>query len=892
MPQTMPLASGTKLGPYEIQSPLGAGGMGEVYRARDTRLERTVAIKILPAHLSDKPESRQRFEREARAISALSHPHICALYDVGHQDGADYLVMEYLEGETLAEKLAKGPLPLDQVLKISSEIAGALDKAHRHGIVHRDLKPGNLMLTKSGAKLLDFGLAKAEQTAFTGDMSKLATLSKPLTAEGTIVGTFQYMAPEQLEGKEADARTDIFAFGAVLYEMATGKKAFEGKSQASLISAIMTAEPTPITQLQPMTPPALDRLVRTCMAKDPEERWQSAHDVAAELRWIQGTGSQAGSTSAVLIRTSKRIYIPWLIAALALGAFTVTAARPYFQPSPTIPPRARWVIGPPEKSTFHANGVGGGPVVVSPDGQRLAFAAVDASGKQQLWVRPLDALKADPLPGTEGASYPFWSPDGHSLGFFSHGQLKRVGAEGGPVMPLCNVALTRGGTWSKQGVILFAPDYGGGLYRVPATGGNPTPVTQVDTSQHTSHRWPFFLPDGEHFLYLAIGHDDLSHAHDGVYVSSLDGKESKLLLRAHANVAYADGHLLYLNEATLMAQPFDLRRLELAGEAEAAEDGVEADNGSWLGIFSVSQNGVLAFAPVNPNFGNQLLWFSSAGKQLGAVGDMGQYRSLRLSPSGQQLAVEHVQPSPNLWIYDLKRNSKSQFTFGPAANVDPVWSPDGKELVFASDRQGGHIDLYRKSVAGPEAERVLLESAKNKFPMDWSPDGGFLLYLEEHEFTNFSLWALPLRGQQVPRLLLKAPFYSNDGFFSPDGRWIAYSSAEQGRSQIFITPFPGPGAKTQISSTGGSNPVWRKDGRALIYLDDSNNLIETEVSVRNSELSVGNTRLLFPGNTEGLANQGLTYDIAPDGRILINTRSQENQTQIVVISNWSSKLKK
>jgi eukaryotic-like serine/threonine-protein kinase len=889
----MPLAPGMKLGPYEILAPLGAGGMGEVYRARDTRLDRTVAIKILPPQFSSDPVRKQRFEREAKTISSLNHPHICVLYDVGHQDGMDYLVMECVEGETLARRLEKGSLPLDQVLKFGTQIADALDKAHRSGVVHRDLKPDNVMLTPTGAKLLDFGLAKAEQTAFAGDMSRMATLSKPLTAEGTIVGTFQYMAPEQLEGKTADARTDIFAFGAVLYEMATGKKAFEGKSHASLISAIMTAEPTPISQLQPMTPPALDRLVRTCMAKDPDERWQSAHDVAAELKWIQGTGSLTGSTAAVLIKTSRRERILWLGAlALALAAFAATAARLFFQPASSSTPRARWIIGAPEKSVFHASGNAGGPVVVSPDGQRLAFVTMDTNGKQQLWVRPLDALKAEPLPGTEGAYYPFWSPDSRSLGFFSNGQLKRVSTDGGPVVPLCDVSLGRGGSWNKQGIIVFSPNVDGGLYQVSAAGGSPTPVTRVDFFQHDSHRWPYFLPDGQHFLFFAGGYDDLSSVHDGIYLATLDGKASKLLIHTHANAVFAAGHLLFLNDSTLMAQRLDVRRMELTGEPLIVEEGVEAEPGYWLGVFSASQNGVLAFAPINPNSGNRLTWFNSSGKQLGVVGDPGRYKELRLSPDGQQVAVEHSQPHRQLWIYDLNRNSKSQFTFGNSANASPVWSPDGKEIVFASDLNG-HADLYAKSTSGSQAQKVLQESPKNKHPVDWSSDGKFLLY-NESEHNKSSLWLLATQGKEAPRLLLQDPFYSEDGSFSPDGRWIAYSSPEQGAPQVFVMPFPGPGAKRQISSAGGAHAsLWRKDGRAVIYSDDSGNLLETAVSVQNSELTVGATKVLFPGNPEavmGVTNR--TFDLARDGRFLINTRSQENQTQIVVVSNWDAGLKK
>ena len=889
----MALTSGTKLGPYEIQSPLGAGGMGEVYRARDTRLAREVAIKVLPASLASDVSLKQRLEREARAVSKLSHPHICTLHDIGHQDGVDFLVMELLEGETLELRLRKGPLPPEQTLRYGAQIADALGKAHKTGIIHRDLKPANVMLTKSGAKLLDFGLAAQPGPApLAAALTEVTMEHSKLTTAGMIVGTFQYMAPEQLEGKEADARTDIFAFGEVLYEMATGKPAFSGASRASLIAAILTTEPPPIAQLQPLTPTALERVVKKCLAKDPDERWQSAEDLASELQWI-ASGTQSGSTGSfsVPVKASKRAYIPWLVAALALAIAAAFAARLHLQPTPASGPRARWAIDPPEKTTFHAAGQEGGPVVVAPDGKRLAFVAVDANGKQQLWVRPLDALQATPLPGTEGGYFPFWSPDGGSLGFFSDRQLKRVSLDNGRVVPLCDVHLGRGGSWSNQGIIIFTPDTLGSLYQVPAAGGTPAAVTQVDLSRHDNHRWPYFLPDGQHFLYIAASHDDISHAHDGVYVGSLDGKTSKLLVNTHSNAAYADGYLLYLNESSLMAQPFDLSRLQLTGEASIVQEGVEEAFGFWLGVFSASQNGVLAFAPTNSNSGNRLTWFSKEGKQLGTVGDLGLYATLSLSPDGKQAVVEHARPHHELWIYDTERNSRSQFTSGDAASATPVWSPDGKEVAFASDRNG-HVDLYIKSVVGSANERLLLQSPLSKYPVAWTSDGKFLLY-QQSNGEKTSLWVVGTSGQDAPRLIAEKPFYTADGSISPDGRWITYTSQEQGANQVFVMPFAGPGAKRQISSKGGSrNPMWRKDGGAVIYTNDDGYVVETTVTARDSEASVGTTRILFRGNPEMVPQAGQTFAVAPDGRFLIDTRRQENQTQIVVISNWDAGLKK
>ena len=569
----------------------------------------------------------------------------------------------------------------------------------------------------------------------------------------------------------------------------------------------------------------------------------------------------------------------------------MAAAVLYFQPTQVPAPRSRWILEPPEKTTLHAVGQEGGPVTISPDGKKMAFAAVDANGKQLLWVRPLDSLQATPIPGTETGYFPFWSPDGTSLGFFSNRQLKRVDLDGGRVSPLCDVHLGRGGAWSKEGIIVFAPDTTGGLYQVPATGGAPVAVTTVDTSQHSSHRWPYFLPDGQHFIFFAGGHDDISHTHDGISIGSLDGKTSKFLIGTHSNAAYASGHLLYINQSSLLAQPLDLKQLQLSGSSSVVQEGIEQASAFWLGVFSASQNGVLAFAPANPNAGNRLTWFSREGKELGTMGDTGRYASISLSPDGQQVVVEHTQPHHELWIYDVKRNSSSQFTFGQSANASPVWSPDGKEIAFASDRNG-HVDIFRRSVVGSDAEKLMVESPAAKYPMGWSPDGKLLLYMESKQSKN-NLWVVGTSGQDTPRLLAENPFYTTNGSFSPDGRWIAYTSQEQGANQVFVMPFSGLGAKRQISSKGGSEqPRWRNDGGAVFYSNGDGDIMETQVTVQNAELSVGSTRTLFRGRPETVSQAGRTFDTTRDGRFLVDTRSQENQTQIVVISNWNTGLLK
>src|SRR6266536_3147581 len=667
----MTISSGSRLGPYEVLTPLGAGGMGEVYKARDTRLERTVAVKVLPKHLSESSEVRQRFEREAKTISQLSHPHICALYDVGNQDGVEYLVMELLDGETLADRISRGPLPLEQVLRYGIEIADALDKAHRQGIVHRDLKPGNVMLTKSGAKLLDFGLAKFQPAArdATSSVSRLATeaqASQPLTERGTVLGTFQYMAPEQLEGREADARSDIFAFGALLYEMATGKKAFAGKSQASLIASILSAEPPPISTIAAMTPPALDRVVKTCLAKDPDDRWQTAHDVMLQLKWIAEGGSQAGVPAPLVARRRSRERIAWAVAAILALATVALAFALFARPRPLL--RAvRSSILPPEKTTYHFISDAGGPPAVSPDGLQIAFTARDSTGKASLWVRSLDSPAARALAGTDGAMYPFWSPDSRNIGFFADAKLKKIEAAGGPTLALCDAADGRGGTWNKDGVILFEPHFSEPLFRVAATGGKPAPMTKFDESRReTTHRFPAFLPDGKHFLYEAgshnVGTESELHA---IYLGSLGGEASKLLVNARSKALYAAGHLLFVRQKTLMAQPFDAKSGKLSGDPFPIVGNVQDDPGFFTAVFSVSDNGVLAYQETGGSIDQfQLTWFDRGGKKLESLGPKGPLWSPRISHDGRRVLFAIGDPG-DLWLEDMARHVSTRLTFDP-----------------------------------------------------------------------------------------------------------------------------------------------------------------------------------------------------------------------------------
>jgi len=704
----MALTSGVKLGPYEILSPLGAGGMGEVYRARDTRLERTVAIKVISESLNSNGELKQRFEREARAISKLQHPHICVLYDVGSHNGTSYLVMEYLEGETLGERLRKGPLPLDQLLKIGIEIADALDKAHRSAIMHRDLKPANIMLTKSGAKLMDFGLARglaapasAVASAQSGMPSFTATPTltnpaSPLTGEGTIVGTLNYMSPEQIEGKEADSRSDIFGFGAVLYEMATGKRAFEGKSQISVASAILEKEPEPISAIKPMTPPALAHVVKKCLAKTPDERWQSASDLASELKWIGESGS---SIAAPLTMTGrrKRERAGW---ALAVPG-TVTAALfafAYFRKTPAEAHVVRAMILPPEGGAFVFNGPIGG-AFLSPDGGSVAFIA--RVGKvTQRWVRPLDSFAARALPGTEDASFAFWSPDSRNLGFFAQGELKRIAVTGGPPQTLCEADSNRGASWSGRDVIIFAR-VSLEIQRIPATGGTPQRVTTLDASRHEgTHRWPYFLPDGNHFLFMAALLGPVSE--DNVfYVGSLDEKASMMLFHGSSPIAYAMGHVLYLAGNVLMARPFDPVKLNFMGEASPFAEGVQFDPIFSNGIFSVSENGTLLYQRGKGSVAHSLLLLDRNGKRLGTVGESTP-GSPRFSPDAKSLVYDSLPPSSgkvDLWVVELGSGNRTRLASDPLSLAfhSAVWSGDGTRLAYVSAKAGNRA-VYIKAL--------------------------------------------------------------------------------------------------------------------------------------------------------------------------------------------------
>jgi eukaryotic-like serine/threonine-protein kinase len=890
IPAIMPLPPGTKLGPYEIVSPLGVGGMGEVYRAKDTRLDRTVAIKILPAHLSSDPVRKQRFEREAKTISILNHPHICVLFDVGSQDGIDYLVMECVEGETLAKRLEKGSLPLEQVLKYGMQIADALDQAHRSGVVHRDLKPGNVMLTPTGAKLLDFGLAKPTVPLASPVTLTAATRNSPMTEQGTIVGTFQYMSPEQVEGKELDGRSDIFSLGAVLYEMLAGKRAFEGKSQLSVISAILEKEPDPINALKPTTPPTLDHAIRRCLAKDPEERWQAARDLMLELKWIVEPGSQAGLAAPVLFRTKVRQRLAWSVAAALVMALAAVSFLHFREKPPAPAAPVRFQIPAPENTTL-------GPwLSMSPDGRKLAFVA---GGR--LWVHFLESGESRDLTAAE--NLPFWSPDSRFIGYASQGKLKKIEATGGPPQTVADLHGSWGaGAWNQDNVIVFGS--ASGLFRVPATGGVPVQITAVDPARReVLHYCPSFLPDGQHFVYIRASADGEKSA---IYLGSVNAKpeqqSSKSLVASNWGPAYAPsadpsaGYLLFMREGTLMAQPFDNLRLELKGQATpVAEQVADSMGGSGYGAFSASANDVLVFWRGGAARHQQLTWYDRQGKVLGTTGEPDDYRDLALSPDGTRVALsKRSGQDRNIWLLDLSRNTSTRFTFGSAIDSNPVWSPDGSRMIFTSGN-----DLYEKSASGVKDAELLLKSSVVPYADSWSRDGRFLLYVVNDPKTKYDIWVLPLEGDKKPFPFLVTEFNEGAVRFSPDGHWVAYCSDESGHWEVYVRSFAlnsagtavEAGGKWQISNGFGYGPRWRGDGRELYYRDRDGQVMAAEIATK-PEFKPGKPEPLGFAVAVGIYS-GLAWVASADGRRFLVAAPKSNRPEpYTVILNWQVSLKK
>ena len=885
----MALTNGTKLGPYQIVAPLGAGGMGEVYRARDTRLERTVAIKILPAQFSTDPDRRQRFEREAKTISSLNHPHICVLYDVGHQDGTDYLVMECVEGETLARRLEKGPLPLEQVLKFGMQTADALDKAHRGGVVHRDLKPGNIMLTPTGTKLLDFGLAKpVAPLTSVATLTAAVTQSSPVTEQGVIVGTFQYMSPEQVEGKELDGRSDIFSLGAVLYEMLTGQRAFQGKSQLTVASAILEKEPAPISSIKPLTPPALDHAVKKCLAKLPDERWQSASDLASELKWIAEGGSQVTHTPTAAARGALgRRALILSLGTLLLGALIASLATWNLKPTPPRPVSRTVITLPPGQRLA---GLDQPAVALSSDGAHLAYVAVEG-GTQQLYLRAMDSLEARPIRGTEGATGPFFSPDGQWVGFFASGKLKKVSVSGGAELTLGDAVQPRGVSWGSQGMIAFAPTAVSALQQVSDAGGASQPLTRLEKGEFV-HRWPEFLPGGKAVLFTG-GAAAVNWTNAQVAVQSVGTGERRNLIQGGTQPRYApSGHLVYAQGGNLMAVPFDPQRLAVTGTAVPVVEGV-LESSFGAAQYSFSATGSLVYVPGGVQSAQRrLVWVSRNGAEQPVAAPARAYTFPRLSPDGRRVAAVIVEQGSQVWVCDLSRETLTRLTFDGNLNGNPVWTPDSKRIAFQSNGVGPANIFWQRADGSGGLER-LTTSEYIHFPMSFSPDGQLLAFVEINPTTGYDLWVLRL-GDRKTQPFLRTPFMESVPRFSPDGRWLVYISNEPGRYEIYVQPYPGPGGKWQISTEGGTEPAWNPNGRELLYRS-GDKMMAVEIATQPS-FSAGKPRALFGGRYEPTPATAPNYDVSPDGQRFLMIKPSEQEagpaTQINVVLNWFEELKR
>jgi eukaryotic-like serine/threonine-protein kinase len=874
----MPLAAGDRLGPYEVVALIGAGGMGEVYKGRDTRLDRSVAIKIL------KPGARERFEREARAISALNHANICGLYDIGTQGVSDFLVMEYMEGETLEQRLRKGPVPMEQAVAYGIEIASALSAAHRACIVHRDLKPANVMLVRAGVKLLDFGLAKP---GITGIGDTTATIG--ITGEHVLIGTLHYMAPEQLEGKDADHRSDIFAFGLVLYEMLTGQQAFTGHNAASLIAAILTARVPSLVPKQPATPRELDHVIQRCLAKDRADRWQSAQDIVWELQWIR---ERLGQQRAEESLPGRQPWSKWRVATACLAVLLVAAAVSFFGLRRSEPQRVLSIVAPGDYSILES--------AISPDATRIAVAASDENGKRQLGIRPIDSAQIRFIPGTEGASDPFWSPDGQFIGFFARRTLKRISADADAATArvLADAPNARGGAWSRENVIVFAPNIEDGLYQVAATGGEVTRFTSLErTASENSHRWPQFLPDGRTVLFLARGSRPEKQ---GVYAATLAGDARKLILPTPYAAVYVKGKgkgsLLFADANVLMSRGFDVRRLQFTGDPKPVTN--------MIGIFdnrphvSAAGDGTVVYQTRERPSG-MLAWHDRSGNPVGAPLRNMSEPYLRVSRDERYAITHRVDPrtgSGDIWMLDLQRGTETRLTFHPAYEWVPVWSPDATHIAFGSNRNGP-MDLYVKAVSGAEEERLVLGSENRKFPVDWSADGRMLVFQQESSGKQFGLYAVEPGRQSRPIMIVDSEFDEIQGRVSPDGRWLAYVSNETGAYEVYVRRFTAAGsssaAAVRVSVDGGRHPQWRGDGGELYYLSPAYQVVSVPVKAGTGEVNVGRPTVLFSlgWRSRGAAGDLLRYAVSRDGKRFFFGRSPNDAaafplTILIGSSEW------
>jgi eukaryotic-like serine/threonine-protein kinase len=903
MTRSMALTQGRKLGPYEILATLGAGGMGEVYRARDTKLGRAAALKVLPEVFASDAQCVARLRREAQLLASLNHSNIAAIYGFEDSCNVHALVMELVEGPTLVERIKSAAIPLDEALHLAKQICEAVEYAHERGVIHRDLKPANIKLASNDSiKVLDFGLAKAlEGDAPSTDISSSPTISRMATQAGIILGTAAYMSPEQAKGKSVDRRTDIWAFGCVLYEMVTGKMVFSGETVTDTLAAVIKSEPD--WKLLPAATPARIRdMLQRCLKKDPRQRLQAIGDarIAIEETLSDATGSTAaaGVLPGMPAQNKWRRALPWyviggLAIALALAVVGYVLRAP--QPARAIVSE----ISSPANTKFAFGGNTAGPPVISPDGQRLAFTAVGSDGRYLLWVRPLNAATAHPLEGTEGATFPFWSSDSRYVGFFANGKLNRMDASGGQPLAIADATDGRGGSWGADGTILFTPDTISPIYRVSSSGGTPQPVTKLNAlRQEVSHRWPEFLPDTKHFLFYVHCN---APQNNGIYAASLDGSEPKLLVHSDfSNAVYAPpGYLLFVRQGTLMAQRFDANSMSLIGDAMplAEQGGVKVSAVFWRGLFTVSGNGLLACQVGNSVMDSgQLLWFDRSGEQIGEKGTPSYFAMASLSPDGSKLAAEIGVSGTtfNIWVLDRARGIRTRLTFSSSIDAAPSWSPDGKTIAFASNLNG-QFHLYQKAADGTGSTLPLVVDNAGENEPSFSTDGRYLIFrrLAATPGSHAEIWALPLFGDRKAFPVVQSPqFDLTAPALSPDGKWLAYTSHETGRPEIYVVPFGHGSGKWEVSTDSGMLPRWRHDGRELFYLSLDNKIMSAEISEQGASLVIGKVAPLFQVDPVTIVHW--PYDVSADGRkfVVITQGAQQSSAPLTLVVNWPALLKK